>query len=72
MKVNPEVFEKIVGAVGSQRKLAEKLKITPQSLTKWQERGIPPARVLDVERITNVSRHELRPDIFGPTALAVK
>lgn len=29
-------------------------------------RRLPAERVLDIERITGISRHELRPDIFGP------
>lgn len=38
--------------------------ITPQAVSQWGK--VPPDRVLDVERVTGVSRHELRPDIFGP------
>ncbi len=49
------------GAVG----LAEKIGgITPQAVTQWKK--VPPTRVLDVERITGVSRHDLRPDLYGP------
>lgn len=29
-------------------------------------RAVAPERVLDVERETGVSRHKIRPDIFGP------
>lgn len=36
--------------------------------SRWETgaRQVPPARVLDVERITGISRHELRADVFGP------
>lgn len=46
-------------------KLAEACKVTPQAVSKWLQNGVPAERVLDVERVTGVSRHELRPDIFG-------
>lgn len=33
----------------------------------WLKQGRPPAeRVLDIERLTGVPRHELRPDIYPP------
>lgn len=38
--------------------------ITPQAISQWKK--VPADRVLDVERVTGISRHELRPDIFGP------
>ena len=31
------------------------------------ERSISPTRVTEVERVTGIPRHELRPDIFGPS-----
>ena len=37
--------------------------ITPQAVSQWKK--VPPERVLDVERITGISRHDLRPDVFG-------
>lgn len=36
--------------------------ITPQAVSQW--RRVPAERVIDVERISGVSRHELRPDIY--------
>jgi DNA-binding transcriptional regulator YdaS (Cro superfamily) len=45
--------------------LAEKLGgITPQAISQWIR--VPATRVIDVERVTGVSRHELRPDIYPP------
>lgn len=35
-----------------------------QAITMWTV--VPPEHVLAVEAVTNISRHELRPDIFGP------
>lgn len=40
--------------------------VTSQAVSQW--RKVPAERVLDVERITGVSRHKLRPDVFGARA----
>lgn len=50
------------------RRLAEELSsigepISVQAVAKWER--CPSARCLDVERVTGVSRHRLRPDIYG-------
>ena len=37
--------------------------LTSQAVSQWKR--IPADRVLGVEAITGISRHELRPDIFG-------
>lgn len=47
------------GRVGD---LAEALKISSPAVSQWER--VPAERVLDVERITGVSRHDLRPDIY--------
>ncbi|MGX5776971.1 Cro/CI family transcriptional regulator [Methylorubrum zatmanii] len=52
----------------SKTALAAKLGITLPAITQWRQ--VPATRVLEVERITGVSRHELRPDIFGPAPCA--
>lgn len=44
--------------------LARALRITPQAVNQWFV--VPPERVLEVERLTGISRHFLRPDVFGP------
>lgn len=51
-------------AVESQKTLAGLLGVTPQAITKWKNSRIPAERVLDIERVTGVSRHDLRPDIY--------
>lgn len=43
---------------------AQRLGITAQAISQWTR--VPVERVLDVERITGVSRTELRPDIYPP------
>lgn len=44
--------------------LARKLGINHQSFYSWKK--VPAERVLQFEALTGVSRHELRPDIYGP------
>lgn len=46
--------------------LAKALNVSSQNISQW--RRCPPGRCLDVEALTGVSRHELRPDIYGPPA----
>jgi DNA-binding transcriptional regulator YdaS (Cro superfamily) len=50
---------------GGFSELARKLGITPQAVSNWHQRGrVPAVRVLEIEQITGVSRHSLRPDIY--------
>lgn len=55
-------LERAIKAAGAANDLARGLGITPQALSQWSR--VPPLRVLDVERITGISRHELRPDLY--------
>ncbi|MBX3504455.1 MAG: helix-turn-helix domain-containing protein [Parvibaculum sp.] len=48
---------------GRRSRLSETLGIVPSALSQWDR--VPAERVLDVERITGISRHDLRPDIYG-------
>lgn len=55
-------LDRAIKKTGTAKELAVQLGITPQALSQWDE--VPPLRVLDVERITGVPRHELRPDLY--------
>ena len=58
-------------AVGGNTGLARAMSggITPQAVSQWKQ--VPAERVLDVERATGVSRHDLRPDLYpAPEAAA--
>lgn len=53
---------------GGASRLASILGVTPQAVSNWKARdSVPPEQVLAIETATGVSRHELRPDVFGPT-----
>ena len=58
-------IDHLVKHFGSQKRLADAAGVTPQSVTKWKRTGVPPRRVLELERLSGISRHELRPDVFG-------
>lgn len=44
------------------------LGVKQPSVWKWLRRGkaLPAEHVLTVERETGISRHDLRPDVYGP------
>lgn len=60
--------ERAIDALGGVTKTATALSIdNPSVIANWRTRGrVPAEKVLDVEAATGISRHELRPDIFGP------
>lgn len=55
--------------VGSQRRLAELLEVTPATINQWVsgKRPIPMDRCVDIERVTDrkVTCEELRPDLVA-------
>lgn len=61
-------LDRAVEAAGSQLALANALGIKSPSISGWYDRKkIPVERVIAIESATGVSRHELRPDVFGPS-----
>jgi DNA-binding transcriptional regulator YdaS (Cro superfamily) len=63
-KMKETALEKAKENVGGSTALSRALsgKITPQAISQWKT--VPANRVLDVERVTGVSRHRLRPDLY--------
>lgn len=42
--------------------------VTPSAIHQWK--AIPPEYVIAIEELSGVSRHKLRPDVFGKAAAA--
>lgn len=64
-------LDKAVTAAGSQLALACLLGIKAPSVSGWYDRKrVPAERCIAIEKATGVSRHELRPDVFGPGAVS--
>lgn len=60
-------LEKAINIAGNQVILAEQLGVTPQAVQQWKKNNkVPAERVISVERLTGVSRHDIRPDIYPP------
>jgi DNA-binding transcriptional regulator YdaS (Cro superfamily) len=53
-----------IEAAGTMTELGKRIGLSPQAIAKW--RRVPAERCLDVEHATGISRHDLRPDIYGP------
>lgn len=55
---------------GKQADLANVLGVTPQAVNQWiqAKRPVPAQHCIGIEQATNgtVTRHDLRPDVFGP------
>jgi len=69
MAIDPNSpLERAIRVIGSAERLAERVGVTPQAVSRWRRTRVPAERVLSVEFATDlqVTRHELRPDVFGP------
>jgi len=55
---------------GMLKRVADGLGITPASVSEWTR--VPAERLPEVERITGIPRHVLRPDIVPPPAHRVR
>lgn len=60
-------FAEYLSRRGAASELGRQIGVTHSAVLQWQHSGVPAVRVLDVERLTGISRHDLRPDIFGPS-----
>lgn len=61
-------FLEAIEKAGGQTELAKKLGVKQGHINMWayrNKKAPPPEYVLQIEEITGVSRHDLRPDVFG-------
>lgn len=70
-----KILQEAIRVAGGPTKLAKHLvnpktgePLTRQAIGRW--RRVPPEYCLQVEDVTGISRHVLRPDIYGPLALS--
>jgi DNA-binding transcriptional regulator YdaS (Cro superfamily) len=65
-----EALQKAIDEAGSQSLLADAIGTTQPRVSEWlNEAKQASARfVIAIEAVTGVSRHELRPDVFGEPA----
>lgn len=51
---------------GGQSRLADRFGVSRQAVQEWLKHGrVPADKVLAVEELSGISRHLLRPDVFG-------
>lgn len=55
-----------IDRAGGEKAVAAKLGISRQAVEQWE--NCPPYRVLELERLSGIPRHELRPDLYPPPA----
>jgi len=59
---NQTILNKLLQEHGGSAGLGARLGISKQAVGKWNQ--VPVDRVLYIEEVTGVSRHDLRPDIY--------
>ena len=65
--MNTTAIQDAVAIAGSQSELARRIGVRQGYIWKWlRSKKVPAERVLAVEAATGISRHTLRPDVFGP------
>lgn len=70
MKLSP--IQRAVRNYGTQAALAKVLGVQPAAVSQWvtRHRPVPAKHCISIERASGVSRHELRPDVFGRANVA--
>lgn len=58
-----EACKTAIEKAGGPKRVGDHLNISGPAVSQW--RRVPADRVLDVERLSGVSRHALRPDVYG-------
>ena len=61
--MKPIELDKFLSIHGNKSRLAREIGVTKGAITQWGE--CPVKRVPDVEKVTGIPRHVLRPDFFN-------
>jgi DNA-binding transcriptional regulator YdaS (Cro superfamily) len=66
MDSQTEGLEAAIARAGGQKALAKLLGVGQSYVSNWKNRNkrVPAERVLEIERVTGVPRHQLRPDLY--------
>ncbi|WP_024590515.1 MULTISPECIES: YdaS family helix-turn-helix protein [unclassified Pseudoalteromonas] len=65
MNSNYPALEKAIKIAGAQTKLSKAINSSQQNISYWLRTGkVAPDKVILIEKVTGVSRYELRPDIY--------
>ena len=71
LEPNMKALDKSICIVGGATRLAEKLNVSPMTVSHWRHRDngfVPANRVIPIFNATGVTPHELRPDLYlNPT-----
>lgn len=61
-----EALKQVAGCFPTQEAMADAFGVTQPTVWRWlnQSRQLPAEQVLTAERLTGVSRHDIRPDIY--------
>ena len=72
--MKPTPLDKAIAMYPTLLKFSEEVGVSYQVVQKWRKTGVPPKHCLSVELATNheVTRAQLRPDIFGVPPIAKK
>ena len=62
MEDRKAALKRAIASAGGQAAFARAIGVTAQAVSQWEE--VPPLRVLATERISGVSRSDLRPDLY--------
>jgi DNA-binding transcriptional regulator YdaS (Cro superfamily) len=64
--MNMKPLEDAINKIGTQTKLAKLIGVRQSNISNWlyRDKKIPAEHVLAIEKVTGISRHVLRPDIY--------
>lgn len=74
MEKGHQALHRAIQIAGGQTALANAIGVRQSHISYWlrkSDHGVPAERVADIERITGIARHELRPDLFPESASTV-